>query len=182
MTARRTSIPATDKSFAQTTRLRTRFFLFPILLASLACDQKPSIPAAASPSTSQPSDPRIIPLPTVQATIGGRLFNLEFAANDDNRSRGLMYRKSMPMDHGMLFAWDFEDWRSFWMKNTEIPLDIIYLDKDKKIISIHQLVPHNLAGVDSAAPAQYAIELNVGVSARLNLRLGDMIEWKSPPR
>jgi len=173
---------STGKSSSRPTLLRTCLFLFPILLASLACDQKPSTPTATSPSTSQPSDPRIIPLPIVQATIGGRLFNLEFADTDDNRSRGLMYRKSMPLDHGMLFAWDFEDWRSFWMKNTEIPLDIIYLDKDKKIVSIHQMVPHNLAGVDSAEPAQYAIELNVGVSAKLNLRLGDKIDWTSPPR
>src|SRR6185312_5592099 len=63
-------------------------------------------------------------------------FDIEIAADDASRERGLMFRDSMPADHGMLFTFDDEQERTFWMKNTHIPLDILYFDKKYKLVSV----------------------------------------------
>ena len=153
-----------------------------LALLTAGCFRDAPAPATA-PSSATPqaieADPRVIALPTVQATIGGKVFTLEVADDDNERSQGLMYRKTMPADHGMIFVWDYPDWRSFYMKNTEIPLDILYLDSNNKIVSINQMQPHDLTSVISGQPAQSAVELNQGVARQLNLRLGDVVVVKS---
>src|SRR3954471_21933201 len=68
------------------------------------------------------------PLPTVQVSLGGKPFTLEVADTDANRQYGLMRRDSMPADHGMIFVFGDERERGFWMKNTRIPLDIVYVN------------------------------------------------------
>ena len=71
-----------------------------------------------------------------------------------------MHRDSMPADHGMIFVFSDEQDRRFWMRNTRIPLDIIYVNAAGKIVSIKQMKPYDETGVLSDGPAQYAIELN----------------------
>ncbi len=107
--------------------------------------------------------------------IAGRPFSIEVADEDHEREQGLMHRKSMPADHGMIFVWDFEELRGFWMANTQIPLDLIYLDAQGRVISIHRLRPYDRTSVRSPRPARYALELNAGIAAQLNLKLGDTI-------
>ena len=114
-------------------------------------------------------------LPTVQMKLGGRTFTLEVADSDPERNRGLMQRDYMPADHGMIFIFPDQQERSFWMANTRIPLDIIYLDSFGRIVSIHQMKPYDRSSTTSAAPAQYAIELNQGLAFRIGLKPGDAV-------
>jgi uncharacterized membrane protein (UPF0127 family) len=138
------------------------------------CERKP----AAQPAQPQPqAQAQHVPnLPTVTMQVGNRQYTLEIAADDDTRARGLMYRDSMPADRGMIFSFPDEEPRSFWMRNTRIPLDIIYLDRNGKIVSIKPMKPFDLTGVESNRPAKYAIELNHGHAAAAGLREGDVIQ------
>lgn len=115
-------------------------------------------------------------LRTVEVKIGAETFTLEVADQPATRTRGLMRRDAMPRDHGMLFVFPDTDERSFWMKDTRIPLDILYLDAAGRVVSIHQMKPYDLRGTVSEGPAKYAIELNQGMSAETGVKPGDVIE------
>ncbi len=114
-------------------------------------------------------------LRTVTMRIGNGDFTLEVAETDQAREIGLMNRDSMPAGHGMIFVFDDEEERSFWMKNTRIPLDILYLDRAGRIVSIKQMEPFDLRGTPSNGPAQYVIELNVGTAAKVGVKPGDQL-------
>jgi len=114
--------------------------------------------------------------------IGGHRFNVELADEFDERARGLMYRESMPADEGMLFIHEAEAPLAYWMKNTKIPLDILYFDAGKKLVSIQRGVPTCTAGdrcpnYPSRGPAKYVLELNAGRSDELGLEPGDAITF-----
>ncbi len=143
------------------------------LFAAAACDRsQQSPPQNTSAPTSKTSD---APLPTVQMTLGSRTFTLEVADNPAAQQRGLMNRDSMPADHGMIFVFPREDTRNFWMKDTRIPLDIVYLSRTGKVVTIAQMKPLDESSVSSVYPAKYAIELNVGTARELGLRAGDLL-------
>lgn len=114
-------------------------------------------------------------LSTTSMQIGSATYTLEIAANDAQRARGLMYRDQMPADHGMIFIFDDEQVRSFWMKNTRIPLDIIYLSDQGKVVSIKSMKPFDEKSVSSEFPARFAIELNAGQAQRCGILPGDVI-------
>jgi uncharacterized membrane protein (UPF0127 family) len=120
--------------------------------------------------------PAVSELPTISLQIGKRQFTLEVAADHATRQQGLMFRKSMPSDHGMIFVFAREEPLSFWMKNTFIPLDILFLDAERRIISIQQMLPHDLRGVRSPRPAKYAIEINAGMAQRAGAKTGDRLD------
>jgi uncharacterized membrane protein (UPF0127 family) len=104
--------------------------------------------------------------------------NIEIADDDAKRTQGLMYRDSMAESEAMLFIFPDEAERSFWMKNTIMPLDIIYADSAKQIITVQKnAVPYSEASIPSDGPAQYVVEVNAGFSDRHNIRRGDHIEW-----
>jgi len=114
-------------------------------------------------------------LRTVKMQIGRKTFTLEIADTYDSRTYGLMQRDSMPSDHGMIFVFPDEQPLAFWMKNTRIPLDIIYANSAGKVVSILQMKPYDLNTYPSDAPAQYAIELNAGAAAAAGVKAGDML-------
>jgi uncharacterized membrane protein (UPF0127 family) len=119
-------------------------------------------------------------LPEMKLQIGNTLFTLEIADTDETRTKGLMFRKSMPADRGMIFVFDREEMQSFWMKNTLIPLDILYINSAGKIVSISNMFPHDLSGVMSEAPALFAIELNEGAADKAGVKPGDTLEvWEA---
>src|SRR5512133_1207345 len=95
-------------------------------------------------------------LRTVQMKIGSKQFTLEVADTDATRNRGLMRRDSMPSDHGMIFVFDDEQPLAFWMRNTRIPLDIMYLDRGGRVVSVKSMKPYDETSVPSDAAAQYA--------------------------
>lgn len=114
-------------------------------------------------------------LPTVQAQIGSRTYTLEVADTEPTRRKGLMKRDELPRDRGMLFVFPDEQPRSFWMLNTRIPLDILFLDAAGKVVSIHSMQPYDLRSTPSAGPAKYAIELNQGEAEASGIEVGDVI-------
>jgi uncharacterized membrane protein (UPF0127 family) len=121
-------------------------------------------------------------LPTVDMQIGGETYTLEVARDDAARQRGLMERDAMPADRGMLFVFPKSRELSFWMKNTRIPLDIIYLDDGGQVVSVHQMKPYDRTSVPSAAPAKYAIELNLGQVKKAGVKVGDVLEIPASAR
>lgn len=105
-------------------------------------------------------------------------FLVEIAKSIHEKKKGLQCRKHLKGDEGMLFVWDFEDYRYFWMRNTNIPLDIIFINADLKIVDIFSNVqPNTLDLITSKQKAMYILELNAGVSKNLGLKTGDIISF-----
>jgi len=103
-------------------------------------------------------------------------FTVEVANSDSQRQQGLMFRKSMSDDHGMLF--DFKEDRDvmMWMKNTFIPLDMLFISKAGKITHIHtNAVPHSEDIISSNGPVRYVLELNGGAAKKLGITVGDTV-------
>ena len=114
---------------------------------------------------------------TIQAQSGKtHSFEVELALTAEQRAQGLMHRESMPSDHGMLF--DFGQTRpvSMWMKNTPLPLDMLFIRKDGTISHIHErAVPFSEAVIDSRGPVAFVLELNGGRAAALGIEIGDRV-------
>ncbi|HBK56197.1 MAG TPA: ACR family protein [Xanthomonadales bacterium] len=137
----------------------------PGLLISLACLATTS--CAQPPERSEP-----------WVELKGARFLVEIAADDASRSRGLMFRTHMDADRGMLFLHDREEPQAFWMRNTRIPLDILYFDRHRRLVSASLRTPPCAAGYDcpaypSRGPALFTLELNAGVAERLGVVEGD---------
>ena len=108
--------------------------------------------------------------------IGGERFIVEVADTTDKQALGLMFRDEMPADHGMLFIFPKEAPRSFWMKNTRIPLDIMYFDKDLNMVSAsldtQPCRVRRCPSYPSIAAAMYVLELNAGTAEKLGVGPG----------
>jgi hypothetical protein len=109
-------------------------------------------------------------------TLKDKAFTMEVAQTDAQCERGLMYRDSMPADHGMLFVMPYADTWAFWMHNTRIPLDIIFIDRAGKVLDIHNRAAFDETSRGPTYPAQYVIELNLGTAQKIGLRKGDTVE------
>jgi len=130
------------------------------------------------------------PPATISAELGGETFTLELALDDRSRARGLMYRKSMPADRGMLFAFTDIEPRRFWMNNCLIDLDIVFIDGGGRIVSMGTMLapPEGTSIATINAPgspytfstgskrAQYVIELSAGATDKLGLEVGDKLD------
>ncbi|NNM23759.1 MAG: DUF192 domain-containing protein [Flavobacteriaceae bacterium] len=104
--------------------------------------------------------------------------DIEIAEGEYETQTGLMYRKSMQDDRGMLFIFDDDIRRSFYMKNTEFALDIIFINGANEIVNIQKNAqPLNQTSLPSAAPAKYVLEINAGLSDNWGLEAGDKIDW-----
>ena len=153
-----------------------------VSLCVVACDRSSTSPKNIPPAT-HPAEVPVVELQRkVTIDLGGKPFTLEVAASNEDRQRGLMYRKSMPDDHGMLFVFQYEQPLAFWMRNTLIPLDIVYLDRFGKVVSVSQMKPLDETGVPSGWPAKYAIELNEGTAAKVGVKAGDVIRIPAEAR
>jgi uncharacterized protein len=114
----------------------------------------------------------------IESAKGDVDFQVEIAATPDKRERGLMYRRELPPDHGMLFIFPVDKVNSFWMKNTPIPLDMIFISRDRKIVGIvHETVPFSLDGRSVSVPSQYVLEINGGLSRRYGFKAGDAVRF-----
>jgi uncharacterized membrane protein (UPF0127 family) len=109
--------------------------------------------------------------------VKGQRFEVEIAADDASRTRGLMFRESLPAERGMLFIFEREEPLAFWMKNTRIPLDILYFDASRRLVSVAQGVPPcrtpQCPNYPSAGPARFTLELQAGMAKQLRLQPGD---------
>jgi uncharacterized membrane protein (UPF0127 family) len=109
--------------------------------------------------------------------LNGQRFSVEVVRTPEKQALGLMYRDELPENHGMLFVFPSEGRRSFWMKNTRIPLDILYFDADLRLVSVSADTPPcrtaRCPSYPSEGPAQYVLELNAGQGEALGLKTGD---------
>lgn len=110
--------------------------------------------------------------------VGGERFTVEIADDDAERARGLMFRDQLDAGTGMLFIHDREERQAYWMKNTRIPLDILYFDNGRRLVAQQRDVPPCSAGnacppyPSGGKPARYVLELNAGEAKRLKLENG----------
>ena len=116
--------------------------------------------------------------PTPWVEFKGRRFKVEIADDEASRTRGLMFRDTLAEDRGMLFVFENEQPLAFWMKNTKIPLDIIYFDDERRMVSVSTAPPcttPQCPNYPSAAPARYTLELKAGTARKLGAQRGDEI-------
>ncbi|HET9047828.1 MAG TPA: DUF192 domain-containing protein [Chiayiivirga sp.] len=111
--------------------------------------------------------------------LNGQRYEVELAMDDDSRIRGLMFRDDMPQTHGMLFVFDQQQPLAFWMRNTRIPLDILYFDDSLRLISIAAGVPpcttQQCPSYPSKGPGRFVLELNAGQVRKLGTKAGDTL-------
>lgn len=120
----------------------------------------------------------------VISTSGGKDFGfqVEIADTPAKRELGLQYRRDLPPDHGMIFVFPREAEQSFWMKNTPIPLDMILIGKDRKIVGIvEQAKPFTLDPRSVTGQSQYVLEINGGLSQRYGFKPGDRVGFENIP-
>lgn len=100
-------------------------------------------------------------------------FNLEVVADEASRQKGLMFRKTLPPNQGMLFVFPEETVQSFWMKNTYIPLDMIFLNRDSKVVGLLKDIPIlNDTARSVPQPSKYVVELLAGTAAKEGIDVG----------
>ena len=113
---------------------------------------------------------------TISTDAGEQTFSVEIADDPRERARGLMFRRSMGADEGMLFDFGAEEPASFWMRNTYIPLDMIFINDDGSIDSIaERTTPLSEKSVPSKGPVRFVLEINSGLSDRLGIEEGDQV-------
>jgi uncharacterized membrane protein (UPF0127 family) len=113
---------------------------------------------------------------TIVSATGTHRFKIEVAETPAQMTQGLMFRRSLAPDAGMLFDYKEPIAATMWMRNTLIPLDMLFVDAQGRIINIHQrAVPQSLDVIAAAAPVRAVIELNGGTAARLGIAPGDQV-------
>lgn len=141
-------------------RFWSGFLLSAAVLTLAGCDRSPAVvlqPKAGSPVT----------------------VHVEIADTPDAQSLGLMYRSHLDPDRGMLFLFEHETEHPFWMKNTQIPLDMIFIASDGRIVGIHpNATPYSLTPVGVREPSRAVLEVNAGFAAKHGLAAGDRVAYR----
>lgn len=161
-----------------------------ILAAALSCAgviasgcqaSEPPAVVADTPAPS-PADVPLEPL-TIETARGPVAFKVEIADTDAERQRGLMFRTTLPPDRGMLFDFGSAAPRAFWMKNTYIPLDILYIDADGRVIWIAAMTePFSEEPIPSHGKALGVLEIAGGRAAELGIDIGDRVRHRIFPQ
>jgi uncharacterized membrane protein (UPF0127 family) len=111
------------------------------------------------------------------------VFQVEIADTPAKREMGLQYRRDLAAERGMIFLFPAEAPLSFWMKNTPLPLDMIFINRERKIVGIvEQTVPFSLDPRSVNAPSQYVLEINGGLSKRHGIKAGDTVRFDGMPQ
>ncbi|WP_244483504.1 DUF192 domain-containing protein [Mesorhizobium sp. 1M-11] len=129
--------------------------------------------AAEGQAMMLPVDP--VPLVAVTAK-GDRPFQIEIADDDAEREAGLMFRQTMPNDRGMLFVFPQTEGVGFWMKNTPMQLDLLFIGQDGRIKAIRQGEPQSEAVIAPNEPVRFVLELKAGTAERENIKEGDLVK------
>jgi uncharacterized membrane protein (UPF0127 family) len=115
-------------------------------------------------------------LPLKKIEIGQNILKVEVVDTEDSRAKGLMMRAFLPPNQGMLFVWPEDAPRTMWMKDTFIPLDIIFIEADGKIAGIvENAEPHNLSPLGTDRPVRYVLEVPAGDAKRLQMAVGQTV-------
>jgi len=119
-----------------------------------------------------PTDP--VPL-VVHTAKGPQSFSVEIAQTDEQEEAGLMYRKTMDRRHGMLFVLEAAGVAAFWMENTPMPLDLIFIGENGKIRAIRHGIPYSRDVISPQVPVRFVLELKAGTAARYGVAVGDRV-------
>ncbi len=113
--------------------------------------------------------------------INGKVFYVEIAKTPEQREKGLMHRKNLKENEGMFFIFEEEDKYWFWMKNTFIPLDIIWISAGRKVVDVSKNnQPQNLNPITPSVKAKYVLEINAGLAEKFGIKPGDEVVFNAP--
>ncbi|WP_274427068.1 DUF192 domain-containing protein [Chelativorans sp. YIM 93263] len=127
----------------------------------------------ASAQAQEPMRLPVHPDPLVaEAADDGKAFSIEIAREPAERARGLMFRRDMPDDRGMLFFFDDSRRRSFWMQNTPMPLDLLFIGEDGMVRAIEQGEPFSTDAIAPPVEAQFVLELKAGTAQKSGIEVG----------
>ena len=160
-------------------------------LATQTVTPSPPVTPTPSPTSTLASSETFVPPHPIagvgdvrEALVEGRVFQLEVARTREERAQGLMGRSSLPEDAAMLFVYDAEDALVFWMKDTLIPLDVLFLDSDGIVVNVQTMRPQpdatdaTLTRYYAAAPARYAVEINAGLASEYDITAGSRVLFR----
>lgn len=153
-----------------------------VLLVAAGCSQggQDAVAKPSAPAVHRESGLPMVPL-TIRSGGTAHRFTVEVARTEEQQAKGLMFRTQMGPDEGMIFPEDPPRRPAFWMKNTVIPLDIIFIGTDHRILNIAaNAVPYDETPLPAAGLAIGVLELNGGRAAQLGIKPGDKVEWKLP--
>ncbi len=136
--------------------------------------------AAALGAAALGAGPVVIPL----RLPSGKVLQSEVMVKDEDRAMGLMFRPSLPAGRGMLFVFEQPDFHTIWMKNCKFPIDIVWLDAERRVVDVAPSVPPCKADpcpvYHPMRRATYVVEMNAGEAGRENVALGAALEFKLP--
>jgi uncharacterized membrane protein (UPF0127 family) len=139
----------------------------------------PALALALCAAAACASEPRVM-LPTAGGEVA---VTVEVVDTPAKRNLGLMYRKDLEPSAGMLFVFDETAEHSFWMKNTPLPLDMIFIDEQRKIVGIvRDTVPYTTTSRSVGAPSRYVLEVHGGFAARHDVQTGAVVRFENIPR
>ena len=146
------------------------FALFLLCLAPFA--------VVLQPYAQQQAQEVLMPLEelVIETGLGTFTFKIEVADEEQERTIGLMFRTEMPINHGMLFDFGATGPIAMWMQNTVLPLDMIFIEPDGKVLRIeHNTTPFSREVISSGGPVSHVLEVNAGVAKQIGLKVGDRI-------
>ena len=131
-------------------------------------------------AVSSASTPAVVPL----TLPSGKVLQVEVMVSDEDRAIGLMFRLSLPKDRGMLFVFETSDFHGIWMKNCKFPIDILWLDEERRVVHVAEAVPPCKAEpcpvYQPMRRSSYVVELNAGQARREKAVLGETVSFELP--
>lgn len=148
-----------------------------LLLLTAACKPESASNTAGNAAAADESPTNSVALSIRTASGKTHHFTVELAVDSQSQERGLMDRKSLPDDHGMLFPFPYPQAASFWMKNTPLPLDLVFIRPDGTIAAILQGKPNDLHPLSAGEGVSAVLEIAQGRAAALGIEGGDHVQW-----
>jgi len=145
-----------------------------------SCSRPALVGALVTLASSSPAGPASVPL----TLPSGKVLRAELMVSDEDRAMGLMFRPSLPEDRGMLFVFAFSDFHGIWMKNCRFPIDIVWLDEERRVVHVTEGAPPCRAEpcpvYEPLRRASYVVELNSGQARAEQLAIGSTVSFELP--